>query len=531
MANLFNSDTTSGLASMYNPNVQTTGAPVTQPTATPTSNGLIDIYGQGNRNNINPGFMTGLQAAMKDRDSIYNNLAANQNSDVLSGLWDRDASSQAFTKFLQSQNIDPTKYQSNLFNNDGSWDANQWQNVDMRLLNSVMQYNGVNDPIKAMDFIQQYQKHNGVQAGDIAGDRDGIAYALANGLSPEDAAKYSEDYRSSHGHDASVVSQLGKVGLGALGIFMGGAAAGLWGGGGAAATGAGAATDAALTGGATEAGGATGSGLSSGSGLVGGGSESGAVGSGLSSGASSAATSTGTGLGGQFNFSLANGTGDIFGPGAFGTTAMSTPTSYGTPNMNMPLASGGELGPTGVVPTGTGETLGTGSGFWNSGTGAMIKDAVGTANNVKNGFNLLQGITGLYNANQAYNSSVANQHILDNTIQSLQSMYQDGSPWANQLKEEMARKDAAAGHNSQYGPRLAQYQAAIANKAAETARTIGELVQQQNATNTQVNNNRNSQWNILNDLYDKSGAKSWVDNWATDNIGSPVENYLKSLFP
>lgn len=97
----------------------------------------------------------------------------------------------------------------------------QTKGVSLPLWASVSQYNGVKDPISALQMVQQYssnQPENSV--GDAAGVRDGIAYALANGLDVNAARKFSDDYQSSHAAGGNVMKNLIKGGL----VVMGGAA-------------------------------------------------------------------------------------------------------------------------------------------------------------------------------------------------------------------------------------------------------------------------------------------------------------------
>jgi hypothetical protein len=99
---------------------------------------------------------------------------------------------------------------------------------------------------------------------------------------------------------------------------------------------------------------------------------------------------------------------------------------------------------------------------------------------------------------------------------SLESMYGADSPYAKQLEQTLARKDAKAGRNSQYGPRAAQLQAMLADKAstygAQQAQSMNAYNSARNATmnarNTQAQNQAQIQAQQLASLFnfaDKSG--------------------------
>lgn len=133
--------------------------------------------------------------------------------------------------------------------------------------------------------------------------------------------------------------------------------------------------------------------------------------------------------------------------------------------------------------------FGLGSNMLNGVNPNGEKAAPGTlTGNQGEGFNLegiLKGLGGLYAANQASKAtSEAGQGsaAVQQQINQLSNMYGQDSPYAQALRQNLERKDAAAGRRSQYGPREAQLQAALADKAAGVASTIGNL-----ATSGQTN--------------------------------------------
>ena len=122
------------------------------------------------------------------------------------------------------------------------------------------------------------------------------------------------------------------------------------------------------------------------------------------------------------------------------------------------------------------------------------------------------GLAGLWSASRNsdnVNSMMEQMKQHQAATPSLDSLYGPNSPYALQMRERLARQDAKAGRNSQYGPREAQLQALLADKASTYgaqqatqnqgyAKSMAELQAQQDAQ-------RNSQLNILAGLGSKSG--------------------------
>lgn len=138
---------------------------------------------------------------------------------------------------------------------------------------------------------------------------------------------------------------------------------------------------------------------------------------------------------------------------------------------------------------------------------------------------LATGLGGIYGNYQAAKQAGANSGALSGQINNLSSMYGPNSAYAAQLRQTLARKDAAAGRNSQYGPREAQLQALLADKAASTASTVGNLAAQSNTANLAK---QKAQAQLLNTglgFLDRSGAGKAIGNYATQGA-----DYLSSLF-
>jgi hypothetical protein len=161
---------------------------------------------------------------------------------------------------------------------------------------------------------------------------------------------------------------------------------------------------------------------------------------------------------------------------------------------------------------------------------------------------VLGGLGALYNGNQAIESG--NQYLDSlgqnqaaiqarmNSMPTLDAMYGENSPYATQLRETLARQDAKAGRNSQYGPRAVQLQAALADKgssyAAQQAQVAEMLSKASNATNEarqkqQLQNMqiRGQQLGSLFDIGDKSGLLNPLNNF----LGGMVDKGLGAMFP
>lgn len=134
-------------------------------------------------------------------------------------------------------------------------------------------------------------------------------------------------------------------------------------------------------------------------------------------------------------------------------------------NQNMgaqPGATPGEIGSAmgnPAIPTGTG----TGGGL-----GDLFSKMPGGLSSVLQKLTSGQGLGGLlgmYNANQQNN-------MLKDQMANLDRMFATDSPYAKQMQETLARKDAAAGRNSQYGPRAEKLAADLTSKKADMTKDM-----------------------------------------------------------
>jgi len=101
----------------------------------------------------------------------------------------------------------------------------------------------------------------------------------------------------------------------------------------------------------------------------------------------------------------------------------------------------------------------------------------------------------IYMNNRAAKANRQYQDQMNNMMGSMSNLYSQNSPYAQQLRQELERKDAASGRRSQYGGRETQLQAMLAEKQAGLApmqniltsqAMQGSIAQQQAARNRQI---------------------------------------------
>lgn len=131
-----------------------------------------------------------------------------------------------------------------------------------------------------------------------------------------------------------------------------------------------------------------------------------------------------------------------------------------------------------------------------------------------------QGLAGLYMGNRAkgqYNQA----------LNGLNDIYSPNGVYAQQLRQQMERRDAAAGRRSQYGPREAQLMAALADSQARTMSSPGyaNLMQQRGIAQNQGLNT------LLALMAKNPGAMSRAGKYIGDGIGAVMNGGgLESLF-
>lgn len=86
---------------------------------------------------------------------------------------------------------------------------------------------------------------------------------------------------------------------------------------------------------------------------------------------------------------------------------------------------------------------------------------------------------------------------LQGQINSLQDMFGPNSAYAQQLRQQLERRDAAAGRRSQYGPREVELQAALAGQNSRMTPALAGMYNQQAQLNAQAGNARSQATNTL----------------------------------
>lgn len=188
--------------------------------------------------------------------------------------------------------------------------------------------------------------------------------------------------------------------------------------------------------------------------------------------------------------------------------------------------TGGVLGNTakgtigGAMSTGKGKTMGEGAiqGGITGGLGGLFGQGLqGLGMNQAQGDNfgnaLARAGMGMYAANQA-------KKDIGGQIGQLQSLFSGDSPYAQQLQQQLARKDAAAGRRSQYGTRGVELAARLAELNSRNAPQLQNLYNQKSAANM-------SQYKDLYNVLRSSGlmgqlgdmGKQYFQNYGNYNQG------------
>lgn len=82
-------------------------------------------------------------------------------------------------------------------------------------------------------------------------------------------------------------------------------------------------------------------------------------------------------------------------------------------------------------------------------------------------------------------SGMRNSREISGQLNGLQSLYGQNSPYAQAMRQQLARKDAASGRRSQYGPREVELQARLAQMASGQAPAMANLMQMRQANRGQ----------------------------------------------
>lgn len=130
---------------------------------------------------------------------------------------------------------------------------------------------------------------------------------------------------------------------------------------------------------------------------------------------------------------------------------------------------------------------------------------------------------GYQNAQQLQDNANTNNAALQGQMGTLANMYAPDSAYAKQLAQQLARKDAASGRNSQYGNRAVELQARLAALAPTVSNSMATLGGQMNTnyTNSAAANKQSqiAQAQMLKQLLGL-GEATGFNSWAKDGLSN-----------
>lgn len=112
---------------------------------------------------------------------------------------------------------------------------------------------------------------------------------------------------------------------------------------------------------------------------------------------------------------------------------------------------------------------------------------------------------------------------LDKQIGGLEGLFSPNSPYAQQMRQQLERRDAAAGRRSQYGPREVELMAALAQQAARSAPQLNQLQNQRAAM-------RGQGLQALLNFGQQSGITPWMANGLQGLFNSGISSGVSSGF-
>lgn len=199
-------------------------------------------------------------------------------------------------------------------------------------------------------------------------------------------------------------------------------------------------------------------------------------------------------------------------------------------------ALAGMMGPIGIGLSALGNMTGQSLGNSIAAIPSMSNSDVSSANastaspgNAAGGFmgnggwgELAQGLAGMYMGNRStgqYNDALG----------SLNNIFSPDSPYAQMMRQQMERKDAAGGRRSQYGPRETQLAALLAQHQASTLSSPGyaNMMQQRNTSQNQglntllslLSKNSGRIGNGIQGMMQGGGLQSMFNNGYSDQWG------------
>ena len=141
-----------------------------------------------------------------------------------------------------------------------------------------------------------------------------------------------------------------------------------------------------------------------------------------------------------------------------------------------------------------------------------------------------EGLGSFVLGNQVAQNASQNAGTLQQQMGVLADMYGPNSPYAQQLRQALARKDAAAGRNSQYGTREVELQARLAGLQGQNAQQIASLAKQQQDSQTAATQVRAQQLAHLFNIADKVGATGWANKQLSSVFNPNEMTYGRGTF-
>ena len=182
--------------------------------------------------------------------------------------------------------------------------------------------------------------------------------------------------------------------------------------------------------------------------------------------------------------------------------AASAPGLTGIDAAMADLASSGGLTPASMGAAGP--AAAGGSSLWDKLTG-LLSGSGQTAGGIGGAItSLLPGLAGIY-TNYTQNKD------LGNLTDSVLGLYGNNSAYEKALRQQLERRDAAAGRRSQYGPREVELQAALAKLASNQTDSLANLYGAQNISRNNLLNsigevlgsNNKGPWSAVGGLVDQ----------------------------
>ena len=193
--------------------------------------------------------------------------------------------------------------------------------------------------------------------------------------------------------------------------------------------------------------------------------------------------------------------------------------------------------------TSAAKTVGTGLDYTQKGLGLYsLYNKYNNANNNAAIANQIQG-----NSSQIANNDAAIQDQIRGIneqigkIPTLESLYGTDSAYAKNLMKQLAAKDAASGRNSQYAPRLEEFNGKLAAVAGDYANkyaqqvgalnnSIASLYRERTGASTALTNNAKAiaDLNNASNISKTQTLSSLYDQYKSSGLSNALQNYFKN---